>query len=123
MRAGELRHLIKIERPVETQSPTSGEVVRSWEAWAAVYASKADLAGREYFAAQQMQSSVTTRFKIRWLAGLDSTMRIISDSIVYDIDAVLDPDGTRLELHIMAKRTNNSPGEGWPPNRSWVSDG
>jgi SPP1 family predicted phage head-tail adaptor len=70
-----------------------------------------------------MQSSVTTRFKIRWLAGLDSTMRIISDNVIYDIDAALDPDGKRLELHIMAKRTNNAQGDGWPPNRSWVSDG
>jgi SPP1 family predicted phage head-tail adaptor len=103
MRAGQLRYRIAIEKPVEVQDEY-GEVVRTWEVHTLAFAKKEDLAGREYFAGQQLQSEVTTRFRTRHIEGTTSTMRIVCEGVIYDIDSVQDPDGRKRELILMGKR-------------------
>jgi SPP1 family predicted phage head-tail adaptor len=101
MRAGQLRHRITIEAPTGAQNEY-GEPVEGWTPHATVWASREDLGGREYFAAQQTQTTVSTRFRIRFLAGISPAMRILSDGIPYDIEAVQDPDGMGRELVLLA---------------------
>jgi SPP1 family predicted phage head-tail adaptor len=103
MRAGRLRHRISFEVPEEIRNEY-GEAERFWVPILTTSASREDLAGREYFAAEQMQSEVTTRFRIRWRSGILPTMRIVSEGVVYDVRSVQDPDGRKRELIIMARR-------------------
>lgn len=105
MEAGKLRHLITIEEPTESQNEY-GEPVESWATFAQLWASRGDLAGREYFAAQQTQAEVTTRFRLRYVDGITAKMRVSSDGVLYQINSVQDPDGRRRELIIMAERAS-----------------
>jgi SPP1 family predicted phage head-tail adaptor len=95
-----LRHVVTIESPTKTQDST-GSIVQSWETYDTVRAAIEPISGREFFSASQVQSSVTTRIRIRYLEGVTPKMRVAHDSDYYDIQAVLpDTTGTR-ELHLM----------------------
>ena len=98
MRSGSLRHSVMIEQQTKAQDST-GSIVVSWEDFAAVRAAIEPIAGREFFSASQVQSSVTTRIRIRYLSGVTPKMRVVHGSDVYDIEAVL-PD-SRSGLHEM----------------------
>ena len=105
MQAGKLRHLVTIEAVTETPNGY-GELTETWATFAQVWASREDLTGRELFAAQQFSATVTTRFTMRYLAGVTSKMRIQSDGITYDIDYPSDPDGRGRTLIILATRAS-----------------
>lgn len=103
MEAGKLRHLITIEAPTEAQDKY-GEPVQGWTQVAEVWASREDLSGREWFAAQQVQADVTTRFRIRYRDGIRATMRVTSDGVTYNILSAADPDGKSRTLVLLAAR-------------------
>lgn len=98
----ELRHLVTIQQLVETQN-AYGEIIAVPQTFATAWGSVEDLAGREFFAAQQINAEVTTRIRIRYLAGILPQMQAIANGRTYDILAVLDPDGRRRELQLMCK--------------------
>lgn len=98
--SGKLRHSIVIQALIEDQDEY-GEATQAWETFASVRASVEPLQGREYFASQQVQAEVTTRFRIRYLAGLKPTMRVVFEGRNYDIQAILDPNELHRELHLM----------------------
>lgn len=76
MRAGQLRHRIHIQAPLETRD-TDGTVLRSdWTTVAIRWASIEYLAGRELFQAQQAQSRVSTRIRCRYAADVTSRHRV-----------------------------------------------
>jgi SPP1 family predicted phage head-tail adaptor len=99
---GSLRHRITIEKPTETRSK-SGAITLSWETAATVWAEKQDLSGREYLQAQQAESLISTRFRIHYRSDITAKMRVKHGNNYYSIEAVLDPDGFRRELHLMCK--------------------
>lgn len=109
MQPGTLRHRIDIQMPTSTKDSFGG-IMPGWlTLFANVPCSIEAISGREYFAAQQVQSSISARIVIRWRSGnIDSTMRAIkyTDQAhktfnVYNIEAVL-PDLTgRRELTLM----------------------
>jgi SPP1 family predicted phage head-tail adaptor len=103
MRAGTLRHFVAIEEPTEGQNEY-GEPVAAWTTVHEAWASREDLAGREFFSAQTINAEVTTRFRLRYRDGLTSKMRLKDGSTLYDIASVQDPDGRGRELIIMAAR-------------------
>jgi SPP1 family predicted phage head-tail adaptor len=102
MRAGTLRHRITIE--AATVANVYGEEVETWSAIAEVFAAREDLSGREFFAAQQTNAEVTTRFRVRYIDGVTAKMRVYSDGVPYDIESVQDPDGRRRELILLTVR-------------------
>jgi SPP1 family predicted phage head-tail adaptor len=102
MKAGMLRHLIKIEAP--TTQNVKGEMIPTWGTFAEAYAAREDLAGRELFLSQQVQAEVTTRFRIRYLEGVSAKMRINDAGTIYNIKSVQDPEGRRRFLTILATR-------------------
>jgi SPP1 family predicted phage head-tail adaptor len=97
MRAGSLRWRIAIEQSVSSQN-TLGEPVQAWIKLTEVWAEKLDLIGREYFAAQQTLGESVTRFRMRYVAGIDSRMRVTCNGDVYNIISVADPNGRRAVL-------------------------
>lgn len=100
MRAGKLRHPIVIQTIQETRNGY-GEVIPTWVTFASVRASVEPLQGKEYFAANSQQTATTTRFRIRYLAGITASMRISFNGEVYDIESIINPNERNREIHIM----------------------
>lgn len=92
--AGKLRHRIDIQHRVKTRDPDTGEVFEDWaDLHTSIPAAIEPLSVKEFLAAQQVQSEVTTRIVIRYRDGLDATMRIIHNGKVYAPQGWLpDPD-------------------------------
>lgn len=100
MRAGRLRHQISIEQVTETPDG-SGGLVKTWSVFAPLRASYEPLMGKELFSAQQEQANVSTRFRVRHVAGITPKMRVVFDSRRFNIEGVIDVGGRGRELHLM----------------------
>jgi SPP1 family predicted phage head-tail adaptor len=96
---GNLRHKITIQEKVLT-SNEHGYEVEQWQDWMTVWASKSGLSGREYYAAASIQSENDVIYKIRYVQGVNSDMRIVEGTNTYDIKSVVDKDGRKKELFI-----------------------
>jgi SPP1 family predicted phage head-tail adaptor len=101
VRAGDLKQRITIQQKTSAQN-TVGELVPTWAPYATVWAAKEQLTGRERFVDQRLREDVDTRWRIRYRTDLNpKTMRVTHAGAVYDLIAVLDPDGGREELHLL----------------------
>ncbi len=96
MLAGKLRCWVTIQQ-IGTAQDASGQVVDSWSTVATRWASIEPLSGREYFAARQFQAQVNIRVRLRYLAGIVAKMRILYETRVFDIEAVIDPGERHAE--------------------------
>lgn len=103
MGAGRYRHPVEIQHKSWVQDPLTGEMREDWTTYARVWAAVEDLSGREFWAAQQVQSEVTTRVRFRYLPGVEPSMRVLHAGRQLEIVAVLEPDGTRRELQLLCK--------------------
>lgn len=97
---GRLRHRVTIQQQSSTQDGY-GEQVNTWSNLKTVWASVEPLQGRERFAAQQVQTETTTRIKMRYLAGIESKMRVAYGTKTYDIMSVIDLEERHIVLHLM----------------------
>lgn len=97
---GHLDRRIELQRRVLTQD-AQGQQVQSFETYATVWAEKRDIAGREYFAAEAVQSQVTTRFRIRWRSDVLATDRIAYDAKSYDLEQIAEI-GRRDGIELLA---------------------
>ncbi len=104
MNAGKLGKLITIQQQSATQDEYGAQIV-TWSSfgidrWAQVE----PLRGREYFTGKQIQSGIDTRFTIRYIAGITPKMRILYNSLSYDIESIINIDERNRELQIMCSR-------------------
>ncbi len=99
--AGELRHRITIRKPSVTQDDIGNEIV-SWGDFVKTWAAAQNLHGSEYFAAAARQAEKTVKFKIRYVRGIDTTMRIVFRDKEYDIKSVDDITYRGIFLEIKA---------------------
>ena len=100
--AGNLRRVIVIQSK-GTATDSFGGTINSWSNFATgVRAEVAPLQGKELIAAQAAQSSTTVKFKMRYLAGVTQSMRVVYGGKNYDITAVIDVDEMHREMHILA---------------------
>lgn len=105
MRAGTLRHKIRIERYAYLtdddgnviQDPSTGETSQEWQLVAEPWASIEPLSAREFLAAQAAQSKISARIVIRYRDGLDAAMRIVHRSKIYNIEGSLADKNSGLE--------------------------
>jgi SPP1 family predicted phage head-tail adaptor len=88
VKAGQLDRRVELQHRALTKEPTHGEDVVSYSTYATVWARKVDLRGREYFAAQQMNSEITTEWTIRFRSDVLVTDRIVFDDVAYSIRQV-----------------------------------
>lgn len=101
--AGDLNQRILIQQRVKGEN-TRGEVTYVYTPYLSLWAQVTPLRGREFFAAAQTQSEITTRFRIRYRAGIDETMQIVWKGVAYDIKAPpMEVAGAREWIDIMAK--------------------
>jgi SPP1 family predicted phage head-tail adaptor len=99
MRAGTLRHRVRVEHKAETRDDYGG-VDTGWTTFAAsVPAAILPVSGREFFAAEAQQSEVSAKIVMRQLDGLLPSMRIVHAGHQYNIRAIL-PDAL-LARHVV----------------------
>lgn len=101
MRAGRLDRRVTIQARTAAQNSAHGETTYTWADVATVWAAVQDLRGREYFAAQQEQAEVSTRFTMRWRTGVTVLNRLVYDGKTYNIRQVAEL-GRRAGLEILA---------------------
>lgn len=101
IRAGKMRQRIRIEVRSDIQS-ASGEPAYTWTLFRETWAAVEPLLGRELFAAQERQAKVSTRFRMRYVAGVKPRMRIVWDSRWFDIESIQQVNGLKYEMVVMA---------------------
>lgn len=100
IRAGRLNRLVTLQQKA-TGSPAqfaTGELDEVWVDVAQVWASVEPLVGREFYEAQQIQSSVTAKIRIRWRPGVDAGMRIVHQGKIYNLAHPADVRAANREL-------------------------
>ena len=75
MNPGELRELIEVQKPQETQNAL-GEVTQTWVTFATRYASVKTLSSKQAINAMQQGLNITHKIKLRTLEGLNDSYRI-----------------------------------------------
>lgn len=103
MQAGEFDRRITIERYSSTINDF-GEEVGEWVTLATVWASKTDIRDSERWLAQQVSSTITTRWRTRYLtkiADVNAKDRLTHGALLYGIVAVKEI-GRREGLEITA---------------------
>lgn len=87
MEIGKLNKRILIQRCIPNLNENGFES-ESLEDYKTVWASVSNLHGKEYFAAKAIQEENTVKFTIRYLAGLDQTMKMQFQGKAYNITAI-----------------------------------
>jgi SPP1 family predicted phage head-tail adaptor len=83
--SGKLRHIVNIQSLTNTQDVVTGEVTQTWvNTHIGVRASIEPLSAREFIQSRTDQSAISVRITIRYLSGLDASMRILGGSGAYD---------------------------------------
>lgn len=101
IRAGALRHSIRIERQ-HTATDSMGSASEDWiPAAEGVAASIEPLSGRELYAAQQHHAEVTIRIRLRHREGVLPSMRVTHRGVAYPILYVINPALKNAELQLM----------------------
>ena len=106
MNIGSLRARVTFQRATETNSDT-GSVVQTWADIATTWARVEPLAGKERYAAMQVQSDVDYRILARYqstLSDLAPNDRATWNGITFDIKSVINTEGRDIELQIFARQ-------------------
>lgn len=91
-RAGQYRHRVDIQDGTEVRDPDTGGFTEAWvTVFANVPARIAPASGKEFLAAQAIQSEIVARIVIRARPGLKAKQRILHNGDIYNVHAWL-PD-------------------------------
>lgn len=99
-RAGRFRRRLTIQSRTETTNDY-GETVWTWSDHATVWAGIEPLRGREFFAAEQLQSEVQGRIRMRYRGDLNTKMRgyeAATDTYFDFTEIVHDPRRTETQV-------------------------
>jgi head-tail adaptor len=97
LRAGELDTRIRIEERAVSQD-AAGEPDPEWVLVAERWASIARTPGSEIWSSAQRVGRVPTVFRLRYLAGIAPSMRVVLGQQVFDIKSVVRPSGRSSEM-------------------------
>lgn len=100
MLAGKMREAVTLQQKSVSRG-ANGEEVVSWSTFASVYAQVQPISGREFVALRQAQSTITHRFRIRWLTGVTTAMRVLWNSQPYDIVEAINVDARNRQLELL----------------------
>ena len=109
MRAGQMRWPITIQQKVGTQNATTGEMTYTWTNLATnVFADMLPISRRgskaawEAVIAQQTMAQRVVQFDIRYMDGIDETMRIVDyNGGLWDIKTIINVDMRNRELWLI----------------------
>lgn len=104
---GRFRHRIFFQELTTATDDLGQETEGEWETVASAWAMIKTLQGREYYAAASAQSERTSRFVVPYQKGIDSTMRIVYDNRIYDIEQPpINDDEMNKTLTIIVREVN-----------------
>ena len=102
MNPGTLDQRVSLER-LSGGFDDLGQPIEAWSVLATVWAAVEPQAGREFVAGGAAQTELTTKIRIRWLAGLTSGDRVTHDGRVYDVQSVIDYRSAKREIVLMCR--------------------
>lgn len=103
--AGKLRHRITIKNPpTDASRDSTGARTNVGTTLATVWAEKQDWSGSESRDASQETAVKLTKFVIRYLSTVLPKMQVVHKVDTYDIEQVLDLDGTKREMVLHCKK-------------------
>ena len=91
--AGKLRHQITIQQKSVAVDSGYGGPNETWTTFATPRCSVVIVAGKEDVEAGAEQAKRTKRYQMRFLNGLNESMRVVDGADVYDIEIVVDVRG------------------------------
>ncbi len=106
MAAGPKRHRLTIQQDQPTTREADGSSIPNWTTIATVWAEGGPLAGRELWQAQQAESEVTHRFKVRWSSAindLSGSVRIFLRDRLFHLVDYLNLEEWNKELQLDCK--------------------
>lgn len=103
MNPGELRHRITLQKLTNSQDSFGQQIEDNWMDIITVWASIEPLVGKQYFAAEQVQSEISHKIKIRYLPGITPDMRIKYSTRIFQIVSPLNYKELNIELQLMCK--------------------
>lgn len=87
MKAGQLDRRVIVQQRAAAD-PAYGAVSATWTTFATVWAGIHELTGREYLAARTQEAAQTVQVTIRYLPGLNASMRIIDNTRILQINGI-----------------------------------
>jgi SPP1 family predicted phage head-tail adaptor len=99
--AGSLRERVTVQQASESRNAL-GETVLSWATFAERWASVEGVSSRESLAYGQQQISVSHRVRLRYLAGLTQSMRLVWRGRTLEIVSLLE-HGNRSEHELVCQ--------------------
>lgn len=88
MRIGVLKHQVHFMRNLNVKNDY-GEQLDTWELIRTVYAAKDPILGKEFFAADTIQSNVAVKFRCRYFDGVTNDMQIWHGTERYHIESAV----------------------------------
>jgi len=102
MNTSEMKDRIVIQK----NTPSTGAIINldgNWVNFLTLWAKVEYLKGREYFQAQAVNSENTVKFIVRYRTDLQTDMRVIFMSRIFEINAVMPLDNNKKWLIIHAR--------------------
>lgn len=84
MKAGDLRHPLTLMAPADAVNG-KGRPVKGWRDQATVMAAKADVSGREFYAAQAYHAEDVVTWTLRWRDDVTPEWRVRHAGVTYEI--------------------------------------
>lgn len=103
MNVGRLDRKIVIEQRSTSSENAIGESVYTWATFHTAFAAMQRVGGTEVEEADKTTATRKVKFKIRYFAGLDETMRVLYDGSYYDITEIQDLGREGLWLYANKK--------------------
>lgn len=100
MRAGDLRHRVRLQRQQLADDLAGGDDV-SFDDIATLWANVSTAGGREFWNAKKLTPEITHQVEIRYRSGIIGGMRFVYGDRVLRINAAPDPDERRVRLLCM----------------------
>jgi SPP1 family predicted phage head-tail adaptor len=107
VQAGKLRNQVVIQGLVNTPDDVGGNI-ESWVDIGTVWAQVRPLRGKEFWSAQQVNSSLDTVITIRYHENITTVNRIKFGDRIYKIHAVVNPEERREQLQLMCEEVVSS---------------
>lgn len=97
MDPGKLQHRVELQSFSTTVNPNTGERTQVWTTFAKAWAHVQPASGKEFIAAQAVQSKVSIRVQMRFREDVTTQHRLAHRGKTYNIEAVLPDLGSGLE--------------------------
>lgn len=104
--AGKLRHRVLLQSCTGTVDDYGDPLYSDDDQWtteAAVWAAIDPVSGKEFYAAEQAQSSVSHKIRLRYRQGVSTAWRVLYGSRVFRILSVIDWEERHESLLLMAQ--------------------